>query len=63
MTLLRVVLLSHSVWSAWIEIGIPLDFSQGGSRRTPYGVRGLKLIIRIQPWCYSNVALRMESVD
>ncbi|SDD50182.1 hypothetical protein SAMN05428987_5013 [Paenibacillus sp. CF095] len=36
--------LSHSVWSAWIEIDPPelRGYLVGG--RTPYGVRGLKYV-------------------
>ncbi|WP_407944582.1 hypothetical protein [Paenibacillus xylanivorans] len=34
--------LSHSVWSAWIEIYLLSVYGGLGTCRTPYGVRGLK---------------------
>ncbi|WP_445670939.1 hypothetical protein [Paenibacillus sp. FSL R5-0473] len=33
---------SHSVWSAWIEIGLSSLSLDSIHCRTPYGVRGLK---------------------
>ncbi|WP_426254088.1 hypothetical protein [Paenibacillus pabuli] len=35
---------SHSVWSAWIEILLTLIPKKLLYCRTPYGVRGLKLL-------------------
>jgi hypothetical protein len=43
---IRVFPLSHSVWSAWIEIGVTEALLGMSFGRTPYGVRELKSFCR-----------------
>ena len=54
---------SHPAWGAWIEI-CAYRFHGGQSfRRTPHGVRGLKLMSVTRKQLLSNVAPRMGCVD
>ena len=54
---------SHSAWSAWIEI-LKICLQAGLSLgRTPHGVRGLKLCMTELMHGWLAVALRMECVD